>query len=83
MTRILNLYEAKAHLSKLVEQAAAGEEIVIAKAGTPKARLVPLRKQQRKPGGWEGRIRVSEDFDDELPADVLGGFLGADAGEPP
>ena len=82
MVKILNLYEAKAQLSKLVEQASAGEEIVIAKAGTPKARLVPLRKPARKPGGWKGRIWVSEDFDDELPAGILAEFLGTDEDEP-
>jgi len=82
MAKILNLYEAKTQLSKLVDQASAGEEIVIAKAGTPKARLVPLRKPSRKPGVWKGRIWVSEDFDDELPADVLAGFLGTDEDEP-
>ena len=81
--KTVNLYEAKTHLSKLVDEAAAGTEIVIAKAGTPKARLVPLekRKQLRRPGGWEGRIRISDDFDDELPAEVLAGFLGANEDE--
>ena len=78
MARVLNLYEAKTQLSKLVEQASAGEEIVIAKAGTPKARLVPLRKPSRKPGSWKGRVWVSDDFDDELPASVLAEFLGTD-----
>jgi prevent-host-death family protein len=82
MVKVLNLYEAKTQLSKLVEEAAAGEEIVIAKAGTPKARLVPLRKPRRKPGGWEGRVWVSGDFGDELPPDVLAGFLGSDEDEP-
>jgi prevent-host-death family protein len=76
--KTINLYEAKTHLSELVERAAAGEEIVIAKRGTPKARLVPLRgsKEVRKPGGWEGKIWVSEDFDDPLPPEILAGFLG-------
>lgn len=82
MAKVLNLYEAKTQLSKLVEQAAAGEEIVIAKAGIPKARLVPLRKPSRKPGGWEGRVWVSEDFDDELPPELLAGFFGADEDDP-
>jgi prevent-host-death family protein len=52
---VINLYEAKTSLSKLVERAAAGEEIIIAKAGKPKARLVPLagRFEPRQPGGWE------------------------------
>jgi prevent-host-death family protein len=77
-TRTVNLYEAKTQLSKLVDAAAGGEEIVIAKAGKAKARLMPLEKARRvrKPGGWEGRVWVSEDFDDELPAEVLAGFQG-------
>lgn len=52
----VNLYEAKTSLSRLVERAAAGEEIIIAKAGKPKARLVPLADRAlRKPGGWKAR----------------------------
>ena len=65
--RVLNLYEAKSQLSALVEQAAAGEEIVIAKAGVPRARLVAVRRKPRRPGGSAGKIRVSADFDDPLP----------------
>ena len=81
MPKKVNLYEAKTHLSRLVERAAAGEEIIIAKAGTPKARLVPLAgdaKEARKPGGWEGKIWIADDFDDPLPPEVLRGFLGDD-----
>jgi prevent-host-death family protein len=60
----VNLYEAKAHLSELVQRAAAGEEIVIARRGRPAARLVPLAPTPtRRPGGWEGRAWVAEDFD--------------------
>ncbi|MBM4184443.1 MAG: type II toxin-antitoxin system prevent-host-death family antitoxin [Gemmatimonadetes bacterium] len=85
MTRpkIFNLYEAKTHLSKLVDDAAAGAEIVIAKSGKAKARLVPLEAplRARRPGGWEGRIRIADDFDDELPPSVLAGFLGEDDSE--
>jgi prevent-host-death family protein len=70
MTKTVNLYDAKTRLSQLVEEASAGEEIIIAKAGKPKARLVPLlaATHARRPGGWEGRVRMSEDFDEELPA---------------
>jgi prevent-host-death family protein len=77
---VINLYEAKTSLSKLVERAAAGEEIIIAKAGKPKARLVPLtgRLEPRQPGGWEGKVWVAEDFDEPLPADILAGFEGRD-----
>lgn len=61
----VNIYEAKTQLSDLVERAAGGEDIVIAKAGTPRVRLVPVRapRRDREPGGWEGRIRIAEDFD--------------------
>ena len=78
---IVNLYEAKTRLSNLVERAAAGEEIVIAKAGKPMARLVPLHgrgKPPRKPGGWEGKVWIAEDFDDPLPEDIMAGFEGRD-----
>jgi len=78
MSRTVNIYEAKTNLSRLVEQAAAGEEIVIAKAGKPLARLTPLRerKEPRKPGCLEGRIHVSEDFYKPLPDDLLDAFEG-------
>ena len=70
----VNLYEAKTSLSKLVERAAAGEEIIIAKAGKPKARLVPLADcGLRKPGGWEGKVWVADDFDEPLPPEILEG----------
>lgn len=76
--KTVNLYEAKTKLSSLVERAAAGEEIVIAKGGKPKARLGPLRRatSRRAPGGWAGRIWVAEDFDEPLPQEVLASFLG-------
>ncbi len=79
--RILNLYEAKTRLSRLVDEAAAGQEIVIAKAGVPRARLVPLaaRKRRRSPGGSKGRIWIAGDFDAPLPADILAGFLGGNS----
>jgi prevent-host-death family protein len=75
---VVNLYEAKSRLSALVERAAAGEEIIIAKAGHPKARLVPFARarQPREPGGWEGRVWMSDDFDEPLPPDILKGFAG-------
>jgi prevent-host-death family protein len=64
MTRV-NLYDAKARLSELVQRAGAGEEIVIAKNGRPVAMLVPFRAPARRaPGGWEGRVWVAPDFDD-------------------
>ena len=76
--KISNIHEAKSQLSRLIESALAGEEIVIAKAGKPLVRLIPYQedKQPRKPGGWEGKVVMSDDFDDELPADILAGFMG-------
>lgn len=78
MAEIFNIYEAKTHLSELVERAAAGEEIIIAKAGSAKARLVPLQAihEPRTPGGWEGKVNVAEDFDAPLPPEVIRGFEG-------
>lgn len=76
----VNLYEAKANLSKLVERAAAGEEIIIAKAGRPLARLVPIQKQDElKPrplGLLKGQVVVGDDFDDPLPQDIMDAFEG-------
>jgi prevent-host-death family protein len=74
---IYNLYEAKTSLSRLVERAARGEEIILAKAGKPLAKLVPFRQPQpRQPGGWEGRVRISEDFDAPLPPEIQAAFEG-------
>ncbi len=80
MAETINLYAAKTHLSELVERAAAGEEIVIAKAGEPKAMLVPLRKSQkrRRVGGfWRGKLWIAEDFDAPLPDALLDAFEGS------
>lgn len=63
------MHEAKTTLSKLVERATAGEEIVIARNGTPVAKLVPIeRKRSRRDviGVWEGKVWMADDFD-ELP----------------
>lgn len=75
---IYNLYEAKTSLSRLVDRAASGEEIILSKAGKPLAKLVPLHRpsEPRKPGGWEGRIRISEDFDAPLPPEIEAAFEG-------
>jgi prevent-host-death family protein len=77
--RQFNIHEAKTHLSRLVEQVEAGEEIVISRAGKPVARLVPVRSEQRPrvPGLWRGRVVIHEDFDD-LPPDLAAAFGGQD-----
>jgi prevent-host-death family protein len=74
----VNLYDAKTQLSSLVEQAAAGVEIIIAKAGKPRARLVPLRQtsRRRRPGSAKGKIWMAADFDAPLPASLAEGFAG-------
>lgn len=71
-----NVHEAKTHLSRLLDQVAAGDEVVIAKAGVPVARLVPvvLPVDQRPLGTEQGRIFIADDFDAPLPADVLDSF---------
>ena len=77
MTRSLNLYEAKTQLSSLVEEAAAGAEIIIAKAGKPRAKLVPIRPMaRRQPGRAKGKIWIAADFDAPLPDATLEGFAG-------
>ena len=75
----VSLYDAKTHLSSLIERAAAGEEIVITKSGRPRARLVPLDdlRARRVPGRGKGAWRVGADFDAPLPDDILNAFEGA------
>ena len=74
----VSLYDAKTHLSSLVERAAEGEEIVIAKSGKPKARLVPLddTRPLRRPGRGRGQWDVGEDFDAPLPEELSSLFEG-------
>lgn len=74
----VNLYEAKTNLSRLVDRAAAREEIVIAKGGRPMARLVPMsrRTEPRRLGLLKGRVRVSDDFDAPLPEEIEQAFAG-------
>ena len=68
MERIVNVHEAKTHLSRLLEEVARGEEIVIGKAGKPVARLVPYtvpNREPRKPGALKGKIRLAPDWDSD------------------
>ena len=68
---IINISEAKAQLSALIEKALAGEEVIIGKAGKPVVKLVRYQRseQQRQPVGLKGKIKIAEDFD-ELPEDI-------------
>jgi prevent-host-death family protein len=71
----VNVHEAKTHFSKLLERVQAGEEIVIAKSGTPVARLVPFARPGTRALGLDvGRGYISADFDAPLPDDVVADF---------
>jgi prevent-host-death family protein len=75
----VNIHEAKTHFSRLLQKVAAGEEVVIARAGVPIARLVavePKKAQTRPLGMDEGRIWIADDFDAPLPDDLLKAFYG-------
>lgn len=76
--RTVNVHEAKTHLSRLLEAVEAGEEVLIARAGRPVARLGPLRgvAPPRRLGVLAGRFAVPDDWDAPLPADVLDAFGG-------
>jgi prevent-host-death family protein len=75
---IYNMHEAKTQLSRLAERAAKGEVILIARNGQPLAQLGPVQ-EQRKPrqfGFWEGKVWISDDFDDPLPPEIQRYFEG-------
>jgi prevent-host-death family protein len=76
--RTVNIHEAKTHLSKLVEEAHQGKEVIIAKAGRPMARLVSVRsgRKGRRLGPLAGRFSTPADFDAPLPDDLIGSFEG-------
>ena len=77
MGKVFNLYEAKNQLSSLVDRAASGEEIVIAKHGQPMAKLVPVPKAKKGPRKPAGALRITymaADFDDPLPPELLKQF---------
>ena len=78
-----NLYDAKTALSELVDRAAGGEDIVIAKHGRPLARLTAFAEERepRVPGGWEGEVWIAPDFDAPLPTPLIAAFEGGDAEE--
>jgi prevent-host-death family protein len=78
MSTIINIHDAKTHLSRIVDDVAAGAEVIIAKAGKPMARLVPLESKVRakKLGLLKGRIEVPDDFNAPLPPQVLADFEG-------
>jgi prevent-host-death family protein len=74
----VNVDAAEGYLARLLEQVEAGEELVLARAGKPVARLVPVHPlgEPRRPGALAGRIHIAEDFDAPLPDSILRGFRG-------
>jgi prevent-host-death family protein len=76
--RSINIHKAKTQLSRLAEDVAAGEEIIVAKAGKPKMKLVPVdsRRKEIKFGALRGKIHIRKDFDAPLPSEVLDAFEG-------
>jgi prevent-host-death family protein len=75
MSRRVNVHAAKTHLSRLLEEVEAGEEIVLARSGRPVARLVPFKpaREPRVPGAWRGRVRLAPDFD-TTPESLIAAF---------
>lgn len=75
---VINVYDARAKLSRLIDRALAGEEIVIARNGRPAVRLVPVGEAlpSRKPGAFKGMFEVPDSFFEPLPDDVLDAFEG-------
>jgi prevent-host-death family protein len=80
----VNIHEAKTQLSRLLQRVAAGEEVTIARAGTPVARLVAIEsKNKTRPLGFDrGRIWIADDFDAPLPDDLLRAFYGGEIPKP-
>ncbi len=81
MDKVVNVHEAKTHLSRLLEQVAQGEEVIIGKAGKPVAKLVPYlpQREPRKPGALKGQIWMADDWDsDEVNREIEALFYGED-----
>lgn len=78
MSSIINIHEAKTHLSRIIDEVAAGAEVIIAKAGKPMARLTAIEATVRpkRLGLLKGKIKVADDFNSPLDDDVIAGFEG-------
>ncbi|MBR7747602.1 type II toxin-antitoxin system Phd/YefM family antitoxin [Undibacterium sp. BYS107W] len=76
--QVINIHDAKTQFSKLVEAASQGDEIVIARAGKPTARLVPISTQKlvRRPGALKDKLQIADDFDAPLPNEIQSAFEG-------
>jgi prevent-host-death family protein len=75
MTKV-NIHQAKTQFSRLIEVAAAGEEVIVAKSGKPVARFVSYAPKgtMRRPGSMRGKIRIKKNFDEPLPKELLASF---------
>ena len=73
---VVNIHHAKTQLSRLLERVEAGEEIIIARNGTPVAKLVPMALQPRQPGRLKGKVKISPQFDEPLPENIAAAFRG-------
>ena len=78
MSNIINIHEAKTHLSRIVDEVAAGTEVIIAKAGKPLAKLSPISPsvKKKKLGLLKGKVKVPDDFNAPLPPEIIAGFEG-------
>lgn len=75
--RIVNIYQAKTHFSKLIDAVIHGKEIIIAMAGKPVAKLGPIADfPKRKFGLLKGKVKIADNFDEPLPEDIIADFEG-------
>lgn len=81
MARVVNITEAKAQLSRLVEEARSGKPVIIGRSGKPVAVLSAYEpgSEPRVLGGWEGQVWIADDFDAPLPDELQGSFSGPDS----
>lgn len=77
MARIVNTHEAKTRFSELIDRALAGEEIIVARAGKPMVRLVPVEKREERPlGSGRGKFRMHDEFLGPLDEEMFDAFAG-------
>lgn len=80
---VVNIHEAKTHLSRLLQRVAAGEEVTIARSGVPVARLVAAEPANQRPLGFaHGEVWIADDFDAPLPDALLAAFYGGEIPKP-
>jgi len=78
IVKIKNIEQAKADLTELIQSAIQGEEVIISEAGKPVVRLVRYTPEPRKPGYWQGQVKMADDFD-ATSEDVISSFMGEEA----